>query len=212
MVRKSAEEIAAHFGVSPPAQIKVPAETRPREPGIIIRGNSSRRTMHSAPWGFPLPIRHKVTGELQTLKPVNLVADLTNGMWSSLVQEPRYRCLIPFTHFGEPDGVRGSMTRTWFNVKGEPLYAWAGFCRNTEEWGPVFAGMTMDSNEAVLPLNERMPVLLPPEDYDRWLEGSIRDVIEFQFRPFPADRIEMDQTDELWVQRKPGKLRQTALL
>jgi hypothetical protein len=53
--------------------------------------------MHIASWGFPLPIRHKVTGELQTLKPVNLVADLTTGMWSSMVQEPRYRCLIPFT-------------------------------------------------------------------------------------------------------------------
>ena len=55
-------------------------------------------------------------GELLHHEPVNLIADLTNPMWSSMVPDPRYRCLIPVAAFAQPDGKRGSMTRTWFRV------------------------------------------------------------------------------------------------
>ena len=83
-----------------------------------------------------------------------------------------------------------------------PLIAWAGFCRRTPDWGPVFAGMTTDSNSAVEPLNPRMPVLLDPADHDRWLHGDMRDVIDFQFRAFPAERLEVERTEDLWVRRE----------
>lgn len=58
--------------------------------------------------------------------------------------------------------------------------------------------MTTDSNDAVAPLNPRMPVLLRPNDYERWLHGTVQDVIAFQFREMPADRLVVDRTDELW--------------
>jgi putative SOS response-associated peptidase YedK len=69
------------------------------------------------------------------------------------------------------------MTRTWFRVHDWPIFAWAGFCRRTEEWGSAYAAMTTDSSPAVAALNPRMPVILAPRDYERWLEGSIEDVI-----------------------------------
>ena len=82
------------------------------------------------------------------------------------------------------------MTRTWFRVRDWPVFAWAGFCRRTEAWGPVYAALTTDSSPAVAALNPRMPVILAPEEYQGWLEGSIEDVIAFQFRPpFPAERL-----------------------
>ena len=94
------------------------------------------------------------------------------------------------------------MTRTWFSVRDWPVFAWAGFCRRTKERGPVYAALTTDSSPAVAALNPRMPVILAPEEYERWLEGSIEDVIAFQFRPpFPAERLLVDRTDELWVPR-----------
>jgi hypothetical protein len=94
------------------------------------------------------------------------------------------------------------MTRTWFRVRDWPIFAWAGFCRRTEEWGPVYAAMTTDSSPAVAALNPRIPVILAPQEYERWLEGSIQDVIAFQFRPpFPSERLLVDRTDELWVPR-----------
>jgi len=114
------------------------------------------------------------------------------------VVDPRQRCLIALTHFANPDGVPGEKTRTWFSVRDHPILAWAGFWRSTPD-GPVYAGMTMTANEAVMPTNDRMPVLLDPHEYDRWLHGPIEDVIAFQFRPpFPAHRMMQDATNGRW--------------
>ena len=152
-------------------------------------------------------------GELLHHEPVNLIADLTNPMWSSMVPDPRYRCLIPVAAFAQPDGKRGSMTRTWFRVKDWPIFAWAGFCRSSEAWGPVYGAMTTDSNSEVAPLNPRMPVILAPDEYERWLEGSVEDVIEFQFRPpFPAERTAIERTKELWVPRHRPRAPDSALI
>ena len=41
--------------------------------------------------------------------------------------DPRYRCLIPLTHFANPDGDKGAKTRSWFSLTDAPLTAWAGF-------------------------------------------------------------------------------------
>jgi len=163
----------------------------------VVRETRGRRVLQSLGWGFPRLTREmRDRGEPPTR--VNLTADLTNRMWSELARDPRYRCLIPLTRFGEPGGPKGTMTRTWFSVADEALFAWAGFARNTDAFGPVFSGMTTDSNEAVSPLNPRMPVLLRPNDYERWLHGTIQDVIAFQFRKIPAGRLVADATDELW--------------
>src|SRR3546814_16147346 len=59
-----------------------------------------------------------------------------------------------------------------------------------------------------MPYNERMPVLLEPHEYARWLHGSIKDVIAIQFRPPPpSDRFTVEHTDDLW---RSGKMPPTA--
>ena len=86
-----------------------------------------------------------------------------------MVPDPRYRCLIPVSAFGEPDGPKRVDDSTWFPIPEWPVFALAGFCRTTPEWGAVYAAMTGDSNELVKPLNERSPIILAPDEYDRWL-------------------------------------------
>ncbi len=67
--------------------------------------------------------------------------------------------------------------------------------------------MTMTANELVRPFNDRMPVLLKPDEYDRWLHGSIQDVIAFQFRdPMPSEDFEILHTRDRWQSGiPPGK-------
>lgn len=205
-VRKSADEVARHFGVTPSPALSPPEETLPRGAGLVVRGAGSRRTLHQMSWGFP-----RQTAQMRAPSPVNLVADLTNPMWSAMVQDPRYRCLIPLTAFAEPAGLAGAKRRTWFSVKNQPIFAWAGFCRNTEVWGPVFGGMTSDSNPTVAPLNPRMPTLLYPHEYEQWLYGPIEDVIAFQFRKYPDEDLVVEETAERWAPRKPAHDEQAAL-
>lgn len=203
----SIADVAQHFGVSDIPAIAPLGETVEGLPGLAVLQHNGRRRLKMMDWGFP-----RLTREMHERDElpgrVGLVADLTNPMWEQLVQDVRYRCLIPISHFANPDGVAGAKTRTWFSVKGQPIVAWAGFCRNIPDYGPVYAGMTMDANAAVAPTNDRMPVLLSPSDHDRWLSGSIRDVIGFQFgAPIAADRLVVEHTEDAW---RSGKLPKTA--
>ena len=162
----------------------------------MVIARDDRRLIRSMIWGFPRP---SITGgSVGVTERVGLVADLTNPMWDGLVQDPKYRCLIPITHFANPDGEPGAKTRTWFSVKDQPIAAWAGFCRNVEG-APTYAGMTTEANAAIPPTNDRMPVLLEDGDWEGWLGGSIADVIRYQFRPpIAAARMRVDRSSDRW--------------
>jgi putative SOS response-associated peptidase YedK len=57
------------------------------------------------------------------------------------------------------------------------------------EWLRTFAIITTDANEPIAEIHSRMPLILTPGDYVRWLgeEENPRDLM----RPFPADRMRM---------------------
>ena len=205
-VRKSAAEVAAHFGVDVPTEFNTPEETLPGYPGMVVREAEGVRVLQSMVWGFPRPMKSKKTGLPIKPKPVNNIADLTNFMWRGIAPKPQWRCLIPVTGFAEAEGEKGSMTRTWFTVKDQPIFAWAGMWRISDEWGAVYSGMMTDCNEAIRPVHDRMPVLLHPDEYDQWLHGSLDDVIAFRDRCFPDELIEMNRTDELWSRRRPAQI------
>ena len=194
----SVPAIAAHFGVDPVPDVAHAPEMAEGNRGLVVRESKGRRVLHTMTWGFPRQTR-EMREQGEPVGRIGIVADLTNPLWETVVVDPRYRCLIVLTHFANPDGHQGEKTRTWYAITDQPIMAWAGFCRNTPEFGPVYAGMTMTANAAVAATNERMPVLLDPRDYDRWLHGSIADVIGFQFRePLAADRLIVIPTDDLW--------------
>ena len=127
------------------------------------------------------------------------VANLTNPLWDRVAVDPRYRCLIPMSHFANPEGPSGKKTRAWFSAADGSLLAWAGFVKKSEEFGVVFAGLTMDANELVKPYNDRMPLLVGPNEYDRWLHGAITDVIAMQFRlPPPSESLTIHHAKHRW--------------
>lgn len=127
-------------------------------------------------------------------------------MWIGLARKSEWRCLIPVTAFAEAEGPKGSKTRTWFSVKGHPIFAWAGLWRKSVEWGDVYSGVMTDCNEAIRPIHDRMPVLLHPDEYEQWLHGSFEEVLAFQSRCFPDDLIQMDRTTKLWFKRQSPSL------
>jgi putative SOS response-associated peptidase YedK len=199
-MRKSVAEVAAHFNVKVPNYSNAPQEAYPGTPGTVVRQEAGERIMQSMTWGFPL--RLKGMSPTAKPKPVNNIADLNKPMWKGLAARPQWRCLIPLTEFAEAEGLKGAKTRTWFNVKGQPIFAAAGLWRVSDEWGPVYSMVMTDCNEAIRPVHDRMPVLLMPDDYDSWLNETFDDAVAFQNRCFPDELIHMTRTDELWVKRK----------
>jgi len=202
-------DIAMLFGVDPVPTVEHADEMVGGNRGLVLRESHGRRVLQTMTWGFPR-IDQEMRDRDEPVGRIGLVADLTNPLWDKTVVDPRYRCLIVLTHFANPDGQQGAKTRTWYSLADQPIMAWAGFCRNTPEFGPVYAGMTMAANEVVAETNDRMPVLLAPSEFYTWLHGSIQDVISFQFgHPASADATIVLRTDDPW--RSGGLPRQAGL-
>jgi hypothetical protein len=59
----------------------------------------------------------------------------------------------------------------------------------TGEWVRTFTIVTTDANSLVAQLHDRMPVIIAPENRDRWLDpGSAPEDL---LRPYPADQMTM---------------------
>ncbi|MEQ8820378.1 MAG: SOS response-associated peptidase [Sumerlaeia bacterium] len=128
---------------------------------------------------------------------------LINARGETVAEKPsfrsafaRRRCLIPATGFyewGVPEGFSRKMP-VWFHWPGEAVLAMGGLW---ERWTDRATGevlttctiVTVGANELVKPIHERMPVLLAPEDWARWLDPGEKSPMDL-VRPFPAGRMQ----------------------
>jgi putative SOS response-associated peptidase YedK len=203
--RKSAAEVAAHFGVDLPVQPFNSAEdVYPGYSGMVVREEEGKRVLQSMTWGFPRHSKSKKTGLPNKPSPTNNARDdqLFNsyGMWSEWFARPAHRCLIPFTAFAEAVGEKGAMTKTWISVSDQPLAAWAGLWRPTDEWGDAYTGVMVDATEELLDIHDRMPVILRPEDHETWLHAPADEAFEL-VRKYPGDRLVVQHSSDPWSNR-----------
>lgn len=106
----------------------------------------------------------------------------------------RRRCLIPADGFYEWEKAGKERIPYYYEMKGHALFALAGLW---ERWshpaGTVesFTILTTDANELVARVHDRMPVIIAPEHYGRWLDPSV-EVAEVRplLTPFPAAGME----------------------
>lgn len=110
-------------------------------------------------------------------------AMLMNARGETAADKPSFRgalrhrrCLIPASAFYEWTGARGSRQPHLIELKGRDLFALAGI---SEVWLgadgseiETMAILTTAANGDMAALHERMPVILEPADYARWLDCS----------------------------------------
>jgi putative SOS response-associated peptidase YedK len=87
------------------------------------------------------------------------------------------RCLIPASGFYEWKKVGRAKQPYLIHPRQGNLMALAGLWDHWEspEGEPIDSCtiLTQDANELVRPLHDRMPVVIAPEDYDRWLDRRL---------------------------------------
>ena len=69
-----------------------------------------------------------------------------------------------------------------------------------------------DANDAVAPVHDRMPVLLHADDYQKWLNGSLDDLLTIQSRVFPGERMAIERTAELSVRKNSSTETESGML
>lgn len=165
----------------PPAHIEHAEDVWPKRQGLIIREQGGQKIADAMQWGVPLKLKGKRPGTTVTKRITN-VRNLSSNFWRSMLTKPGQRCLVPFNQFAEPK-PRAGREEVWFKVNEKPVSAFAGIWRETEE-GKAYAFLTCEPNPLVKPVHPKaMPVILHPEDYDRWLAGE--DAAQFAV-PFPS--------------------------
>src|SRR3954466_3834523 len=81
----------------------------------------------------------------------------------------RWRCLVPASGFYEWQAGSGRKQAWHFRPTDADLFALAGI---SAMWNGIrsMSLITTQPNEVMTPIHDRMPVIIPPEDYAAWLD------------------------------------------
>lgn len=90
----------------------------------------------------------------------------------------RRRCLVPSDGFYEWQGARPPKQPWFIHLRNHGIFCFAGLW---ERWRPdesqppidTVAVLTTTANAVLEPIHARMPVILAPADYGRWLDRAI---------------------------------------
>ncbi len=131
-------------------------------------------------------------------KDLKIGSQMINARAETVAEKPAFRsalqqrrCLVPATGFFEWKGEPGRKQAFAITVPERPLFAFAGLW---ERWKPkdapgesveTFTIVTTDANASVIPIHDRMPVILPETAYDEWLFGSA-DAAVALLRPYAS--------------------------
>ncbi len=211
--RSDKQRLAEHFHAKaqppllpmPDADYNVAPTTY--QPIIRESRETGDREMVLARWGL-IPFFTKELSDIKRLTTINARAEtiLKAPTW----REPfkKRRCLIPASAFYEwPKEGKPPKQPYIFEMSNGNSMAFAGLWDAWKgkdgHWLQSFAIVTTEANELLARIHVRMPVILEPRDYDRWLDRGETERLPLDLlRPFGADAMEMHQ-----VNSKVGNVR-----
>ena len=193
---KGTQEVARLFAVEADLTANYGSEVYPGYPGLVVaEGHAGVMT-----WGFPLVLKGKQGQPLKPKPVTNARADkLDTAFWRD--RFARRRCLVPVSQWAEPCGAAGRMTRSWYGLPDEDLFAVAGLWRRTAEWGACYTMVMTESSPGMANVHDRMPVILRRDDWPRWTEGGFEDAMGL-CQTWPGE-LTADHTNGRWVDDAP---------
>ena len=198
--RTPAAELASYFGVDEVVAPDLGARynVAPTDETYAVAESSDGRRLGTFRWGL-VPF---------WAKDVKVGAKMINARAEGLLDKPafrrpfeRRRCIIPADGFYEWERTAAKKKQPWYITRadGKPM-AFAGLW---ESWRPVKGSdegkvrscviITGEPNEVVARLHDRMPVMLPPEAWDAWLDPDNDDLVSLQglLVPAPSELLEL---------------------
>lgn len=154
----------------------------------VVVASHDEREMETMRWGL-VP---SWTKDLKTQSP------LINARAETIQEKPSFknsfktkRCLVPADGFYEWVQKDSGKVPYRIHLAGEALFAFAGIWA---EWGKddarlrSFAILTTEANSVLQSLHHRMPVILAPETYGRWLDASAtQEELTTLLKPYPSE-------------------------
>jgi putative SOS response-associated peptidase YedK len=182
---RSPEDVARAFGLDKVPNFPPRYNIAPSQPvGVFVCGkNASKPEFRLMGWGL-IP---------SWAKDPAIGAKLINARSETVAEKPSFRaafkyrrCLIPADGFYEWQKTQqGTKQPFYFSMAGNAVFAFAGLW---ESWNDIETCtiLTTSANGLVQPIHDRMPVILSPENYGRWLDPNIQggQLLSDLLRPF----------------------------
>jgi putative SOS response-associated peptidase YedK len=166
----------------------------PSQELLVIRENheTDERSLDLIKWGLiPYWCKDPKGGH----KPINAKSETVAKLPMFRDAYAKRRCIIPVDGFFEWQAIRGAAKRPYaIGMKDGSPFGLAGIWENwlnpnTYEWERTFAIITVPSNELVGEIHNRMPAILEPTSYERWLSPELgpRDLLI----TYPSEAMKM---------------------
>jgi len=171
----------------------------PRAEVPVVADRHGERVLDVVRWGLvPFWAKDPKIGD----RMINARAEkiLTSNAFKRAFE--RKRCIVPADGFYEWEKLEGKRAKQpWFIRRrdGEPL-AFAGLWEIWHDPGEADDApplrtctiITTQPNELLAPIHDRMPVVLPESQWDRWLDVDNRDVARLQKLLVPLPAVELE--------------------
>ena len=191
---RPASELAEIFGAEPLTDDPGGRyNVAPTDEAVVVVQREDRRAVTAYRWGL---IPHWATD-------AKVASRMFNARAETLTRSPafreafrRRRCLVPVDSFYEWKR-EGTIRQPYRVVRddGRPLALaglWAGWRDPaTETVRRTFTIVTTTPNDALRDLHDRMPVVIPEDAWDRWLEPTPEDAGELLGLLIPTDDVEL---------------------
>lgn len=195
--RSDKQRIAEAFrvGVPPRFDILPDYNIAPQtfQPVVRLDRDTGERELASLRWGLiPYWSKDAKIGA----RTINAKAETIAS--NSLFREAflRRRCLIPADGFFEWQKTGTKSRQAWaMALRDGSMLALAGLWERwkdpaTGEPLETYTVITTDANELAAPIHDRMPVILAPKDYERWLAPADPERLPVDLlRPLPAEEM-----------------------
>jgi putative SOS response-associated peptidase YedK len=186
------EEIAEAFGLDEAPELAPRYNIAPTQPVAVVgvQPKTGRRGLALLKWGL---VPHESLGGERGF--INARAETAWEKPSFAEAFAGRRCLIPATGFYEWQKIDPKRRQPWlFRLSPARVFAFAGLwepAAQTPGAGPTCAILTTEPNEITNPIHDRMPAILAPGDYGRWLDPAVTVAAEVRplLKPFPASAM-----------------------
>jgi putative SOS response-associated peptidase YedK len=104
------------------------------------------------------------------------------------------RCLILADGFYEWQKTDDGKQPYYIKMQDDSPFAFAGLWETWKDGDEIRSGtiITTDANDLMSEIHHRMPVILPPENYEVWLDPDFeeKEALTSLLKPYPADAME----------------------
>ena len=185
----SGEEVAEAFGLDETPALAPRYNIAPTQEVAVVgvRPKTSRCGLALLKWGL---VPRESLGDERGF--INARAETAWEKPSFREAFAHRRCLIPATGFYEWQKIDPKRRQPWLlRLVSGRLFAFAGLwepATATPGAVPTCTILTTEPNEVTQPIHDRMPVILDPSEYTRWLDPAVTIPAEVRplLRPFPA--------------------------